>query len=516
MSAYDLEPEPPRLAWSMWKRFLAAMFSIVFLTAASTATAVLLEIDALVEPFRDTALFSDAEQREILDDVDPGEPQTILLLGSDRRWGDRSAGIRPRSDTIILVRLDPDRGATAVMNIPRDLKVTYNGPRGRYEDKINAAYSIDGPRGTVRVVKRLMEQATGESFPIHHVVNINFGAFSRLVNRLGCFYVDVDRRYFNNNQPPVLSPTNYATIDLRPGYQRLCGQDALDFVRFRHLDTDIVRGARQQHFLSFARDQVDLDELVDDRRELVNIVARYTDTDIRSTSAVLRLLRLAVDSAENPIQRVRFRADLGEEFVTITDRNLQRTAREFLEARASSGAAGTTQRRRGVRRGRGGRSSSRSSALAPGLVPAGDAAEDQAVILAPRMPFPVYYPRAILRRGRFWDGYQNSTPRGYDLIGPNRRRYRAYRMTVDVGDVGEFYGIQGTNWRDPPLLRDPDERRRVRGRELLLFRDGRRLRTVAWRTERAAYWVSNTLLRSLTNRQMIGIARSLQRVGSSG
>ncbi len=51
------------------------------------------------------------------------------------------------------------------------------------------------------------------------------------------------------------------------------------------------------------------------------------------------------------------------------------------------------------------------------------------------------------------------------------------------------------------------------GRELLLFRDGTRLRLVGWKTKRAAYWVSNTLLRSLTNAQMLAIARSLRRLG---
>src|SRR3712207_2182039 len=177
---------------------------------------------------------------------------------------------------------------------------------------------MGGPRATVRKVKELM----GGSFPIHHVVNINFGAFSRAINRLGCFYVDVDRRYFNDNAPPVQSPTNYATIDLKPGYQKLCGQDSLDFVRFRHLDTDIVRGARQQHYLSEAKDQLGIDRLFRDREELLELFGRYTDTDIRSSAAVLRLLKLTYESTRSPLRRVNFRAELGQEFVTISESNL--------------------------------------------------------------------------------------------------------------------------------------------------------------------------------------------------
>jgi hypothetical protein len=89
-------------------------------------------------------------------------------------------------------------------------------------------------------------------------------------------------------------------------------------------------------------------------------------------------------------------------------------------------------------------------------------------------------------------------------------------MVVEAPGIGEYYGIQGTDWMNPPIIANPTDTRTVGGRKLLLFRDGSRLRMVAWKTGNAVYWVSNTLLRSLTNRQMLGIARSLTRVGSSG
>ncbi|MBA2512883.1 MAG: hypothetical protein H0V26_00925 [Solirubrobacterales bacterium] len=69
-------------------------------------------------------------------------------------------------------------------------------------------------------------------------------------------------------------------------------------------------------------------------------------------------------------------------------------------------------------------------------------------------------------------------------------------------------------WREPPVLDDPTETRTVNGRKLSLYYDGRRLRLVAWKTDRAVYWVSNTLLRKLTNRQMLAIAGSLRRLGA--
>ena len=240
MSATPTDDRPPRLAWGMYKRFLLAAVVVVSASAAAVATAALLEIKD------DTTIFLGAGAGKLplkagaLDGVDAGGPQTILLLGSDQRYVDIKAKNPVRSDTIILLRLDPSKGATAVMSLPRDLKVRIPG---HGTDKINAAYAIGGPTLTVKTIRSLLH------IPINHVVNVNFGGFRRAVDRLGCVYTDVDRRYFNDNRPPFGGGPDYATIDVKAGYQKLCGQDALDFVRYRHFDTDLVRAARQQQFL---------------------------------------------------------------------------------------------------------------------------------------------------------------------------------------------------------------------------------------------------------------------------
>ena len=82
-----------------------------------------------------------------VDPVKPGKPQTILVLGSDRRFVDIKQDNPARSDTMMLVRLDPSKEATAVMNIPRDLKVPIQVPGGGIDTtKINAAYAYgDSP-----------------------------------------------------------------------------------------------------------------------------------------------------------------------------------------------------------------------------------------------------------------------------------------------------------------------------------------------------------------------------------
>jgi hypothetical protein len=125
-----------------------------------------------------------------------------------------------------------------------------------------------------------------------------------------------------------------------------------------------------------------------------------------------------------------------------------------------------------------------------------------------RAGFTVYYPGHRLETGTY---DAEESPRTYTITDRGGERHRAYRIVVDAGeDLGQYYGIQGTTWRNPPLLDDPSETRVIDGRELDLYYDGRKLRLVALRTDDAVYWVSNTLSLTLTNSQMLDLAASLR------
>ena len=126
---------------------------------------------------------------------------------------------------------------------------------GRGTAKINEAYELGGPALTLRTVKNL----TG--LPINHVINVDFQGFESAVNAIGCIYVDVDRRYFNDT-------AEYAYINVPSGYQRLCGQQALEYARFRHEDTDLVRGVRQQEVIRATKQQAGVTGLIDKRDKL--------------------------------------------------------------------------------------------------------------------------------------------------------------------------------------------------------------------------------------------------------
>ena len=247
MTPFEDLPRP-----GLWKKMILGAALVIFATASATAVAAFHEVGQVV-----TALKTNKSielNPPDLAKVDPGAPQTILLLGSDKRpknSPDGSAGTGARSDTIILARLDPDRKATALMSLPRDLRVKIPG---HGTDKINAAYEAGGPALTLRTVKQL----TG--LPINHVINVDFGGFERAINAIGCIYVDVDRRYFNDT-------AEYAYINVEPGYQRLCGQKALQYARFRHEDTDLVRGVRQQEVIRATKQQAGVTGLIDKREQ---------------------------------------------------------------------------------------------------------------------------------------------------------------------------------------------------------------------------------------------------------
>jgi LCP family protein required for cell wall assembly len=507
VSANPVDDRPPRLAWGMYKRFLLAALVVVLASAATVATAALLEIKD------DTDIFLgggggglNKATKDALDDVDAGGPQTILLLGSDQRWLDIKQKNPVRSDTIILMRLNPDRGATAVMSIPRDLKVRIPG---HGTDKINAAYAIGGPTLSVQTIRNLLH------IPINHVVNVNFGGFRRAVDRLGCVYTDVDRRYFNDNNPPFGGGPDYATIDVKAGYQKLCGQNALDFVRYRHFDTDLVRAARQQQFLSDAKSQIGVGKIFSDRKALLKIFGRYTQTDINDRAAILRLLKLAIESAQKPVQELPFPGDITGDYVTATPEHLREVAHDFLNvtpqkaasdesgsggSSASGSASGGTKKKS--------KKGSSSSALPAGMQKAGTGAEDEAVELAAKLPFAVYYPKATISGASL----QTDDSRAYDIFDRGGHKYRAYRMVVKTDGLGQYYGVTGMNWPGPPILDDPSERRKMGSRTYELFYDGSHLRLVSWRSGKAVYWISNTLSRSLSNTQMLALARSVSKI----
>ena len=175
-----------------------------------------------------------------------GQPATALVIGYDRRASE-GKNAPSRSDTLMLLRVNPKSETISLLSFPRDLRTELVCPgRSSFSGKINAAYAYCGAKGTLETVRTL----TG--VPINYLITVNFTGFRQVVDKLGGIWMDVDRRYLNTHS----GPGGYATINLQPGYQRLGGYQALDFVRFRHTDSDLYRNARQQLFVRSLKDQI--------------------------------------------------------------------------------------------------------------------------------------------------------------------------------------------------------------------------------------------------------------------
>jgi len=465
----------------IWKRYLLGALLVVAASVSATSVAAFHEVDKVVNAFKHNPKLN---LNRYLAQADTGKPQTLLLIGSDKRNHkaiDYQGG-SARSDTLMLVRLDPSKRATTLLSIPRDLKVHIPG---HGTAKINEAYTDGGAKLTLQTIK----QVTG--LTINHVITIDFRGFKSAIDALGCVFADVDRTYYNETQ-------NYAHINIQPGYQKICGQDALDYVRYRHDDNDLIRAARQQDFLRQVKAQVGISKLIDQRDQLIKIFGDVTQSDIGSTKAVLRLLNLVIASATHPISEVHFEAKLGPSYVTAGPKKIHKIAQEFLSvAPANQGGGGQP--------GGGGQQKQGGGGGGDGLVDASGTGKQMALRLVEQglHGLQVVYPRRLTPGAQFI-----APPRSYEIVNRQNKHFPAFRIVVAKGKVGEYYGIQGTTWKDPPILRSPSNTEEHDGVRYMIFRDANRVRLIGWRTGGGTYWISNTLPENLNEQQMMDIARS--------
>jgi LCP family protein required for cell wall assembly len=254
----------------------------------------------------------------------PGEPATALVIGYDRRASE-AKNAPSRSDTLMLLRADPAKKTISMLSFPRDLRVEIVCPgKGTWTDKINAAYSLCGPQGTLQTVRKL----TG--LPINYLMTINFRGFRQLVDSFGGIWIDIDRRYFNDQGGPY----GYATINLRPGYQKLTGLKALDFVRFRHTDSDLFRNARQQLFVRAFKNQVEASFSATRLPRAIRVVTKNVEVgqgggkDV-SAKTVLSYALLAYSLPPGHVFQSRIDGLEGYSDLTTAPENIQRAVREF-------------------------------------------------------------------------------------------------------------------------------------------------------------------------------------------
>jgi LCP family protein required for cell wall assembly len=495
----------------LWRRFAIGATLIVLLSGAATATFALNTASQIAhEVF--PKLNEINAPKGVITPVYNGGPQTFLILGSDRRVGSKNAEERDaeaHSDTILLVRFDPAQGQTSVLSIPRDLLVNITTENGQVypDEKINAAYTIGsrlrGTDGGARLAALTLKHEI-PGLEINHIVDVTFRGFIDVVDTLGCVYVNVDHRYYN---PPN---SGYTAIDLQPGYQKLCYENALDYVRYRHTDSDFVRVARQQDFIRDLREQISPEDVIGQLDTVAKAVGRSISSSIHaSADELIQLAKLVAFSQTKPLRQVKFRTSNvnyqfhGGSYVTSTPTLIQATLNDFLHGDQKVSLPPSSKESKGKHHHHSSSASGASNA-AIGLYPTSRVEEGALVSEAVSLPFPVLYP--TLQTG---PAVQENT-RAYALRDQHNHLHHAYVVVFKQDNLGGYYDVEGTDWLNPPLIDHPQETRKIGSRSYMIFSDGGNIHTVAWRSGKVLYWVTNTLLEDLTNQQMLGIARSTQ------
>jgi LCP family protein required for cell wall assembly len=220
----------------------------------------------------------------------PKERINILLMGIDQR--DAEAGQPTRTDTMILLTIDPVGKTMGLLSIPRDLWVPIPGLSHPLTERINTANFYGDlenyPGGGPALAKKTVQYNLG--IPVHYYVRIDFNGFQKIVDALGGVTIDVDKPIHDDQYPDA----NYGviTIDIPAGVQHMDGKTALEFVRTRHVDSDFGRTRRQLQFLVAMRDQaLNLNILP----KLPSLISQFRDsvkTDL-TANEIINLARLA-------------------------------------------------------------------------------------------------------------------------------------------------------------------------------------------------------------------------------
>ncbi|MBC5637921.1 LCP family protein [Ornithinibacillus sp. BX22] len=181
----------------------------------------------------------------------------ILLLGVDEREGDRG-----RSDTMILMSLNPKTDSMKMLSIPRD---TYVNIPGRGMDKINHAYAFGGVELSVQTVEEAFD------LPVHFYGKINMEGFELGVDALGGVTID---NHINFTQDG---------FHFEEGNIRLNGKEALAYIRMRKSDPrgDMGRNERQRAIVTAAMNEAASFSSITKVGEILDIVGNNVNTDLQ-------------------------------------------------------------------------------------------------------------------------------------------------------------------------------------------------------------------------------------------
>jgi LCP family protein required for cell wall assembly len=474
-------------------RLILGCLIVLICSAAASAVFVLNQVHALSDALRQNGALN--LPSGTLAPTGWGDPETLLLVGDDQRALTKYYlhAVLPHSNEMLLVRIDPSKPYISMMSIPRELETTiYPSNAAPITTRFNYAYTAGGIPLLASTIKRDL------GLSVNHVMVVTFARFKRAVDEMGCVYSTIDRRYYHVNTP---TSEQYQEINLQPGYQKVCGSQALQFVSYRHGDTSLVRDARDQSFLLDVKKQYG-PTLSDNIGKFEHIFGQAVQTDpgLQSTTGLLNLIGTLITSAGRRVRQVPFQVNLVPPTatpcacVTSSPQQIAASVSAFLHGGSPIPRRSTAAVARAVH-------NHKAAAKLP-LVTTSAAALASAQTTAAKLSFTVEFPRVQDAGGSSQPVYL----RNYAIHATNKAAYPAYVGVFSAGVLGQYYDVQGMSWTNAPEFASPGQVVHVGGRTYSLYYEGSKLEMVAWHEHGAAYWVRNSLNDSVANGEMLAIA----------
>lgn len=232
--------------------FYPLIFILIFIFVFSFQ--VILSGDSLTETFEKINLFSSYGLSLSPDKPLQGEAEdriNILLLG----MGGLGHPGPYLTDTIMVASVKPSEHKVTLISIPRDLSVPIPGYGWRKINNANHFGEMKDPGQGAEFAADVIEQIF--EIPIHYYIRVDFSGFEKLIDELGGIKVYVDNSFVDTQFPT--DNFGYQTVSYDQGWQKMDGQEALNFARSRHgtngENSDFARSKRQQKVLQAVKDK---------------------------------------------------------------------------------------------------------------------------------------------------------------------------------------------------------------------------------------------------------------------
>ncbi|MCQ2743714.1 MAG: LCP family protein [bacterium] len=207
------------------------------------------------------------KQRNLLETPFSPRRQNILLLGIDSNGDNTDKWEGTRSDTILIVNIDPKTHSIKAISIPRDSKVYL--PENKGVQKINSAHAIGG----VNLVKKTIKETFG--IKIDKYLLVHDDAVEKIVDALGGIPIYVEKKMYYNDY------SGHLHINLEKGNTVLNGKQAVGYLRYRKDGLgDIGRTQRQQWFMKSLFEKLRSPQVITKIPEVLNVTNNYIKTDM--------------------------------------------------------------------------------------------------------------------------------------------------------------------------------------------------------------------------------------------